>query len=218
MVSWQEFFQIEKQKPYFQSATDFVAAERKAGKVVYPEEDLVFSALDMTPLEKVRVIILGQDPYHGLGQAHGLAFSVLSGVQIPPSLRNIFKEIKDDIGGDVPVSGCLNSWAGQGVLLLNTVLTVEAGRPASHVGIGWEEFTDQVIAVLNDTKKDLVFLLWGAHAQKKGKHINRDKHLVLEAPHPSPLSAHRGFFGCGHFSKTNTWLMERSLEPIDWSL
>lgn len=218
MRNWKEFFYIEKQKPYFRSILDFVAAERKAGKVIYPEDGQVFSAFEMTPLENVRVVILGQDPYHGPGQAHGLAFSVLSGVRVPPSLKNIFKEIRNDIGCDIPPDGCLDAWARRGVLLLNSVLTVESGEPASHAGVGWEEFTDQVVNILNDRSKGLVFLLWGAYAQKKGRYINRDKHLVLGTSHPSPLSAHRGFLGCRHFSKTNAWMTGRASEPIDWSL
>src|SRR6185312_4984677 len=177
-----------------------------------------FNALNTTPFEKVEVVILGQDPYHGPGQAHGLCFSVLPGVPTPPSLVNIFNELKNDLGIPVSRHGCLQHWAEQGVLLLNAVLTVEAGKANSHQGKGWENFTDACIAHLNNERDGLVFLLWGSYAQKKGQLINRHKHLVLEAPHPSPLSAHRGFLGCKHFSKTNNYLEANGQTPVDWSL
>ncbi|HET8705552.1 MAG TPA: uracil-DNA glycosylase, partial [Pseudomonadales bacterium] len=188
------------------------------GAVIYPRGDEYFNALDSTPFNKVKVVILGQDPYHGPGQAHGLCFSVRKGVPFPPSLRNIFEEIKRDLGIAPPRHGCLEHWAAQGVLLLNAVLTVEEGQAAAHAGKGWEHFTDRVVRELSEHRSNLVFLLWGGYAQKKGAVIDRDKHLVLETVHPSPLSAHRGFFGSGHFSKTNQYLVEHGQLPIDWSL
>lgn len=185
---------------------------------IHPK-DQVFSAFDMTPFEDVRVVILGQDPYHGAQQAHGLAFSVLPGVKIPPSLRNMYKELADDIEGFVPPThGYLASWAKQGVLMLNTVLTVEEGKAHSHAKCGWETFTDHIIAQLNERNEPIIFLLWGAHAQKKGQAIDESKHFVLNAPHPSPLSARRGFFGCKHFSRTNELLKSQNLSVIDWRL
>lgn len=196
----------------------FLRAEKAAGKAIYPPGRQMFAALDAVPFEAVKVVILGQDPYHGPGQAHGLSFSVPPGVPIPPSLLNIFKEIERDLGLPVPRHGCLAHWAAQGVLLLNAVLSVEAGKAGSHAGRGWEGFTDAVIAALSREREGLVFLLWGSYAQKKGELIDRERHCVLKAPHPSPLSAHRGFFGCGHFGKTNRWLQGRGLAPIDWSL
>lgn len=196
----------------------FLRAEKAAGKAIYPPGRQMFAALDAVPFEAVKVVILGQDPYHGPGQAHGLSFSVPPGVPIPPSLLNIFKEIERDLGLPVPRHGCLAHWAAQGVLLLNAVLSVEAGKAGSHAGRGWEGFTDAVIAALSREREGLVFLLWGSYAQKKGELIDRERHCVLKAPHPSPLSAHRGFFGCGHFGKANRWLQGRGLAPIDWSL
>ena len=196
----------------------FLRAEKAAGKAIYPPGRQMFAALDAVPFEAVKVVILGQDPYHGPGQAHGLSFSVPPGVPIPPSLLNIFKEIERDLGLPVPRHGCLQHWADQGVLLLNAVLSVEAGKAGSHAGRGWEGFTDAVIEALSREREGLVFLLWGSYAQKKGELIDRQRHCVLKAPHPSPLSAHRGFFGCGHFGKANRWLQGRGLAPIDWSL
>jgi len=193
-------------------------SEKAKGKRIYPSGRNIFSALDATPFEQVKVVILGQDPYHGPGQAHGLCFSVLPGVDVPPSLQNIFKEIERDLGIARPGHGYLMSWARQGVLLLNSVLTVEAGNAGSHQGKGWEGFTDHIVERLNAERDGLVFLLWGSYAQAKGKIIGNHRHCVLRAPHPSPLSAHRGFLGCGHFSAANRWLAGRGLTPIDWSL
>jgi uracil-DNA glycosylase len=217
--TWQEIIRQQQSQPYFQQINDFVEQQRRDGKVVYPPENQVFSAFDMTPFEDVRVVILGQDPYHGAQQAHGLAFSVLPGVKIPPSLRNMYKELADDIEGfEAPTHGYLESWAQQGVLMLNTVLTVEEGKAHSHAKCGWETFTDHIISQLNERAEPIVFLLWGAHAQKKGQAIDEKKHFVLSAPHPSPLSARRGFFGCKHFSQTNELLKSQNLPAIDWCL
>jgi uracil-DNA glycosylase len=217
--TWQEIIRQQQSQSYFQQINDFVEQQRRDGKVVYPPENQVFSAFDMTPFEDVRVVILGQDPYHGAQQAHGLAFSVLPGVKIPPSLRNMYKELADDIEGfEAPTHGYLESWAQQGVLMLNTVLTVEEGKAHSHAKCGWETFTDHIIAQLNERTEPIVFLLWGAHAQKKGQAIDEKKHFVLSAPHPSPLSARRGFFGCKHFSQTNELLKSQNLPAIDWCL
>ena len=196
----------------------FLRAEKAAGKAIYPPGRQMFAALDAVPFDAVKVVILGQDPYHGPGQAHGLSFSVPPGVPMPPSLLNVFKEIERDLGLPVPRDGCLQAWAAQGVLLLNAVLSVEAGHAGSHAGKGWEGFTDAVIEALSREREGLVFLLWGAYAQKKGDLIDRQRHAVLKAPHPSPLSAHRGFLGCGHFGKANRWLKARGLAPIDWGL
>ncbi|WP_414828296.1 uracil-DNA glycosylase [Alteromonas sp. H39] len=217
--SWHDVLGPEKQKPYFQALIQKVDAERAAGKTIYPAQEEVFSALKATPLEQVKVVILGQDPYHGPDQAHGLSFSVQPGVKIPPSLRNIYKELSTDIPGfTVPEHGNLTSWAKQGVLLLNTVLTVEQGKAHSHAKFGWETFTDAVIEAVNTTNDTVVFMLWGSHAQKKGRTLDRERHLVLEAPHPSPLSAHRGFFGCQHFSQANAYLQQHGKQPIDWQV
>ena len=217
--TWQEIIRQQQSQSYFQQINDFVEQQRRDGKVVYPPENQVFSAFDMTPFEDVRVVILGQDPYHGAQQAHGLAFSVLPGVKIPPSLRNMYKELADDIEGfEAPTHGYLESWAQQGVLMLNTVLTVEEGKAHSHAKCGWETFTDHIISQLNERAEPIVFLLWGAHAQKKGQAIDENKHFVLSAPHPSPLSARRGFFGCKHFSQTNELLKSQNLPAIDWCL
>ena len=216
--SWQAVLQQEFAKPYMQQLREFLLQEKQAGKHVYPPGPQIFNALNSTPLPTVKVVILGQDPYHNPGQAHGLCFSVLPGVEPPPSLLNIYKELQRDVGFTPPPHGYLQSWASQGVLLLNAVLTVERFKAASHQGKGWEQFTDAVVSVLNEQGRDLVFLLWGSHAQKKGQHISRSRHLVLESPHPSPLSAHRGFLGNGHFSKTNRWLVEHGKTPIDWQL
>ncbi|NCB59547.1 MAG: uracil-DNA glycosylase [Gammaproteobacteria bacterium] len=219
MQTWSDVLGQEKQQPYFQETLNFVRQEREAGKVIYPPAADVFNAFKYTEFADVKVVILGQDPYHGPNQAHGLCFSVLPGVAVPPSLVNIYKELQKDIPGfEIPPHGYLLSWAQQGVLLLNTVLTVEAGKAHSHASLGWEKFTDRVIAALNDHREGLVFLLWGNHAQKKGQYIDRQRHHVLMAPHPSPLSAHRGFLGCGHFSKTNQFLTEAGQQPITWQI
>ncbi len=197
---------------------DFLVTRKQHQAVMYPPGPQIFNALNSTPFESVRVVILGQDPYHGPGQAHGLCFSVLPGVKIPPSLANIYREIESDLGTPRASHGCLQSWAEQGVLLLNAVLTVERGQAGSHQGKGWELFTDNIVQLLNDKRQNLVFMLWGSYAMKKGAVINPRKHLVLKAPHPSPLSAHRGFLGCKHFSHANAYLQEHGIEPIDWSV
>ncbi|MFA0013447.1 uracil-DNA glycosylase [Vibrio lentus] len=217
--TWESIINDEREKAYFQSVLAFVEQQRNSGKIIYPPQEQVFSAFDMTPFESVRVVILGQDPYHGANQAHGLAFSVLPGVKIPPSLRNMYKELAQDIEGfEIPSHGYLDTWASQGVLMLNTVLTVEEAKAHSHAKCGWETFTDTIIAELNQRSEPIIFLLWGAHAQKKGQAIDADKHHVLVAPHPSPLSARRGFFGCQHFSMTNERLSSINQQPIDWTL
>ncbi|WP_105187816.1 uracil-DNA glycosylase [Pseudoalteromonas sp. T1lg48] len=219
MTSWSDLLAAQKQQAYFQETLDYVQQRRAEGVAVYPPKEKVFEAFHATEFDDVKVVILGQDPYHGPNQAHGLCFSVLPGVKPPPSLANMYKELAQDISGfQIPEHGYLQSWAEQGVLLLNTVLTVEQGQAHSHKHLGWEHFTDQVIAALNEQGEGIVFLLWGAHAQKKGKHIDTNKHFVLKAPHPSPLSAHRGFFGCRHFSKANSLLVEQGKKPIDWTL
>ena len=219
MTTWQDALGPQKEAEYFTRLLARVESEREAGKVIYPPQQDVFNALRYTPLESVKVVILGQDPYHGAGQAHGLCFSVLPGVKTPPSLVNIYKELATDIDGFViPEHGTLTSWAEQGVLLLNTVLTVEQGKAHSHAKWGWETFTDAVIDAVNRHQQGVVFLLWGSHAQKKGKHIDTSKHHVLSAPHPSPLSAHRGFLGCKHFSQTNQLLSSQNKSPINWQL
>jgi uracil-DNA glycosylase len=197
---------------------EFLLAEKRAGKVIYPPGPQIFAALDSTPFDAVKVVILGQDPYHGPGQAHGLCFSVRPGVPPPPSLMNIFAELKRDLSVEPPDHGCLLPWARQGVLLLNAVLTVERGRAGSHQGQGWEVFTDAIVDALNRERQGLVFLLWGSPAQAKGSRVDTQRHLVLKAPHPSPLSAHRGFFGCAHFSRANEYLPRHDRAPIDWRL
>ena len=197
---------------------DFLRDEKKKGKEIFPPGNEYFNALNTTPLDRVKLVIIGQDPYHGPGQAHGLCFSVRPGVPVPPSLRNMYKELAQE-GLFTPVNhGCLVPWAEQGVLLLNAVLTVECHRAASHQGRGWEKFTDRVIEVANESTENTVFFLWGSYAQKKGAIIDRERHLVLQAPHPSPLSANRGFFGCGHFTKANDYLLSKGREPINWQL
>ena len=206
------------QRPEMRALSAFLRAEKTAGKRIYPPSSKLFAALDATPFDAVEVVILGQDPYHGAGQAHGLCFSVPPGVPVPPSLDNIFKEIQRDFGIARPDHGCLLPWAQRGVLLLNAVLTVEDGKPGAHQGKGWEGFTDHVIDTLSREREGLVFMLWGAYAQAKGKLIDSRRHCVLKAPHPSPLSAHRGFIGCGHFSAANRWLAGRGAKAIDWSL
>lgn len=219
MPAWQEVLGPVKRADFFQQLMARIDAERAAGKAIYPPASEVFNAFTLTPLDNVKVVILGQDPYHGPGQAHGLCFSVQSGVKTPPSLVNIYKELAQDIEGfHVPEHGNLIAWAEQGVLLLNTVLTVEQGKAHSHAKWGWETFTDAVIKSVNDTQHGVVFLLWGSHAQKKGQNIDTQKHYVLNAPHPSPLSAHRGFLGCRHFSQTNTLLSQQGKTPVNWQV
>jgi uracil-DNA glycosylase len=213
---WLQQISAEFDKPYMAKLRAFLQQQKDAGKAVYPKGGDIFNALNTTPFSNVKVVILGQDPYHGEGQAHGLSFSVPQGVRKPPSLMNIFKEIEAEYGVKMPQSGNLEGWARQGVLLLNATLTVEQDNAGSHQGKGWEEFTDAVIRTLNDRHEHLVFMLWGSYAQKKGAFIDRGKHLVLQAPHPSPLSAHRGFLGCGHFKKANDYLEDKGRAPIDW--
>lgn len=215
--SWKERLADEFRQPYMTDLREFLLERKRTGAVIYPPGKLIFNALDSTPFGQVKVVILGQDPYHGPGQAHGLCFSVREGVEWPPSLRNIYREIADDLGCAPPSSGNLQHWADQGVLLLNAVLTVERGRAGSHQGKGWERFTDRVVSELNTGRDGLVFMLWGSYAMKKGAVIDRRRHLVLTAPHPSPLSAHRGFFGCRHFSRANAWLQQRGEPPIAWA-
>lgn len=217
-TSWKERLGGVFATPELQQLAAFLRAEKAAGKVIYPPASQIFAALDSTPFDRVKVVILGQDPYHGPGQAHGLCFSVAPGVAVPPSLQNIFKEITRDLALPRPMHGCLSAWAKQGVLLLNTVLTVERGLAGSHQGKGWEILTDACIETLNREREGLVFLLWGSHAQAKSRLIDSQRHLILKAPHPSPLSAHRGFLGCGHFSRTNLYLEQSGRSPIDWSL
>lgn len=219
MKTWKDALSEEKQKTYFQQILQYVHNERTAGKVIYPPQNEVFSAFALTEFSDVKVVILGQDPYHGPNQAHGLAFSVKPPVSPPPSLVNMYKELAEDISGfQIPKHGYLVDWAKQGVFMLNTGLTVEQGKAGSHSQIGWEIFTDKVIAQLNEYRENLVFMLWGSHAQKKGRFIDRQRHCVLESPHPSPLSAYRGFFGCKHFSKANEYLINQGISPINWQL
>lgn len=219
MKSWADAIGREKQQPYFQKIIQQVNTERQSGQIIYPPAHDVFNAFRYTEFNQVKVVIIGQDPYHNENQAHGLAFSVQQGVEIPPSLKNIYKELASDIDGfQIPTHGCLKKWADEGVLLLNTVLTVKAHLAHSHKDIGWETFTDKVIEVLNQHRENLVFLLWGNPAQKKGSKIDTARHLVLKAAHPSPLSAHRGFFGCRHFSQTNQYLKDKGISPIDWQV
>ena len=216
--SWRSALADEFRQPYMRALKDFLRERRRGGATIYPPSEQWFNALDSTPVSRVKVVILGQDPYHGPGQAHGLCFSVRPGIAVPPSLANIYKELQRDLGLTPPQHGCLQSWADQGVLLLNAVLTVEQGRAGAHQNQGWERFTDAVIAHLNRERENLVFLLWGSYAQKKGRIIDRQRHLVLTAPHPSPLSAHRGFLGCGHFAQANAYLQATGRSAIDWSL
>lgn len=217
-LAWADVLAEEKQQPYFKEVIAFVERERAAGKSIYPPNAEVFNAIALTPFSQVKVVIIGQDPYHGPRQAHGLCFSVKSPTPPPPSLVNIFTELESDVGIPRPKHGDLTSWARQGVLLLNAVLTVQDGKPGSHANKGWERFTSKIIEELNNRREHLVFLLWGAYAQKKAEHVDRSKHLVLTAPHPSPLSSYRGFFGCKHFSQANAYLARHGAEPIDWSL
>jgi len=216
--SWKPVLQPEMEQPYMGELRNFLGAEYKSGKQIFPKKSEYFEAFKKTAFPDVKVVILGQDPYHGPGQAHGLCFSVRPDVRTPPSLMNIYKELKTDMGVSPADHGYLEAWAAQGVLLLNSVLTVEAGQAASHRKKGWETFTDSVIAALNERENPMVFMLWGSYAQKKGSIVDREKHLVLEAVHPSPLSAHRGFFGSGHFSKANSFLIKNGVAPIDWEL
>lgn len=216
-LTWHDVIGMEKEKDYFQHIMQFVITERTKGKTIYPKEQDVFNAFRFTPFSQIKVVILGQDPYHGPNQAHGLSFSVLPGIKPPPSLLNIYKELATDIDGfQIPSHGYLASWANQGVLLLNTVLTVEAGKAHSHAKIGWERFTDHIIEAIDAHLSDVIFLLWGSPAQKKGQFIDRKKHAVLTSVHPSPLSAHRGFFGCKHFSKANELIAQQGKTLIDW--
>ena len=213
--SWRQVLQPEFDKPYFELLTDFVR-HAYATHQCFPPAKHIFRAFDLCPFDKVRVVIIGQDPYHDVNQAHGLCFSVQQGVPVPPSLVNIYKELNRDLGKPIPTSGDLTHWAEQGVLLLNATLTVEAHKAGSHQGKGWEELTDAAIQAINNQRSNIVFMLWGSYAQRKGKYIDRRKHLVLEAVHPSPLSAYRGFIGCGHFSQANNYLQQHGLAPINW--
>ncbi|WOE74911.1 uracil-DNA glycosylase [Alterisphingorhabdus coralli] len=215
---WKTALADQFRAPYMAALKAFLRAEKEAGKRIFPKGSQYFHALDLTPIDKVKVVILGQDPYHGPGQAHGLCFSVPPGVAPPPSLVNIYKELQRDLGLEPPRHGHLTYWAEQGVLLLNSVLTVQAHEAASHRGQGWEQFTDAVVHAVNDKVEPVVFLLWGSYAQKKAAFVDTSRHLVLSAPHPSPLSAHRGFLGCKHFSQANAFLEEKGRGAIDWSL
>lgn len=217
-TSWQQTLKAEFKKDYMLHLRHFLESELKAGKEIYPHPKDFLAALKATPLEKVRVVILGQDPYHGEGQAHGMSFSVKKGVPIPPSLKNIFKEMERDLKIPPSSHGLLQSWGEQGVLLLNSVLSVEKNKAHSHQGKGWEIFTDKIVEILNQSSRPLIFLLWGAPAQKKALQLDQKKHFILKAPHPSPLSAYRGFLGCGHFSKTNQILQEQKEAAINWAL
>jgi uracil-DNA glycosylase len=216
--SWKEELKGEFEKPYFGPIVNFLQAEKLAGKTIYPPGKLIFNAFSCTPFQNVKVVVIGQDPYHNPGQAHGLSFSVPDGVQPPPSLVNIFKELKEDLGIPIHNSGNLEKWAKQGVLLLNASLTVEANKPMSHSQVGWHYFTDEVIRHVSRDREHVVFMLWGRFAQNKESLIDASKHLVLKAAHPSPLSAYNGFFGSRHFSKANSWLREKGEQPIDWTL
>ncbi len=215
--SWMKVLGQQFEAPYMTKLKAFLKAEKEAGTVVYPKGSEIFNAFNTTPFDKVEVVILGQDPYHGPNQAHGLSFSVRKGVSLPPSLVNIYKEIEAEYGVRMPRVGDLTGWAQQGVLLLNATLTVRQATAGSHQKKGWEEFTDAAIKAIAEEREHIVFMLWGSYAQKKGAIINRRKHLILEAPHPSPLSAHRGFLGCGHFKKANEYLVEHGKKPIDWT-
>ncbi|MEP6748649.1 MAG: uracil-DNA glycosylase [Bacteroidota bacterium] len=215
---WKEVLRHEFTRPYFLQIVTFLRTEKMAGKTIYPPGSLIFNAFNTTPFDDIKVVLLGQDPYHGKGQAHGLSFSVPEGVPPPPSLQNVFKELHSDIGIPVPHTGNLTHWAQQGVLLLNASLTVRANEANSHAKTGWTEFTDAVIKKISDQKQNIVFLLWGKFAQEKQVLIDETKHLILKAAHPSPFSAYNGFFGCHHFSKTNEYLTKNGIDPIDWKL
>jgi uracil-DNA glycosylase len=217
-ASWKEVLKEEFKKPYFKQITEHIKTEKEQGKTIYPPGPLIFNAFEQTPFDNLKVVLLGQDPYHGPRQAMGLSFSVPDGVHPPPSLVNIFKELHDDTGAPIPKTGNLTKWAQQGVLLLNASLTVRAGEPNSHSKIGWHQFTNTVIQKISSEKENIVFLLWGKFAQEKAELINTKKHHILTAAHPSPFAAEKGFFGCRHFSKTNTYLMKLGLDPIDWAL
>ncbi len=217
-AGWKEVLDSEFNKPYFLQIVHFLKTEKNLGKTIYPPGSLIFNAFNTTPFDRVKVVLLGQDPYHGPGQAHGLSFSVPDGFAQPPSLQNIFKELHSDLGVPMPVTGNLTPWAKQGVLLLNAYLTVLARTPMSHASIGWGEFTNGVIQKISDLKKNIVFLLWGKFAQEKQELIDETKHLVLKAAHPSPFSADKGFFGCHHFSRTNEYLVKNGIDPIDWKI
>lgn len=217
-AGWNTQLRSEFEQPYMQELRQFLAQRRREGATVFPPREQMFQAFNSTPFDQVKVVVLGQDPYHGLQQAHGLSFSVLPGVPVPPSLRNIYAELETDLSLTPPQHGYLQSWADQGVLLLNSVLTVEQGAPQSHQGKGWERFTDAAIRALTTHREGLVFMLWGRPAQKKGQFIDRTKHHVLRSPHPSPLSAYRGFLGCKHFSQANAHLVAQGMEPVDWAL
>lgn len=216
--SWRKYLADEFAKDYMKELLAFLKQEKKENKIIYPPESEIFTAFNLTRFDQVKVVILGQDPYHGPDQAHGLAFSVRKGIRIPPSLANIYKELESDMKIYPPQHGNLEAWATEGVLLLNNVLTVECGLAGSHHGKGWEQFTDKVIEVLNDNKESLVFILWGSPAQKKARTVDQNKHLILQSVHPSPLSSYRGFFGSKPFSKTNSYLKEKGLKEIDWNL
>ena len=216
--SWTPYLEGEFHKSYMQELFLFLKKEKESGKNIYPEEKHIFESFRLTPFKDVKVVILGQDPYHGAGQAHGLSFSVKRGIKIPPSLKNIFKELSEDVSIDLPSHGCLEAWAKQGVLLLNAVLTVEEGRAGSHHKKGWEKFTDRVVEILNTKKENLVFILWGDTAQKKAEKVDPHKHLILKSVHPSPLSYYRGFLGSKPFSQANTYLKKQGIQPIDWNV
>jgi len=217
-ATWKEVLKNEFSKPYFEQIALHIKTEKSQGKIIYPPGSLLFNAFDTTPFDKVKVVILGQDPYHGAGQAHGFCFSVQNGIQPPPSLINIFKELNTDIGMPVPDHGNLSAWTNQGVFLLNSSLTVRAAEPMSHSKIGWSNFTDAVIKKISSEKQHIVFLLWGKFAQEKKILIDESRHCILKAAHPSPLSAHAGFFGCRHFSKTNEYLVSKGIDPVNWSI
>ncbi|MCF7815679.1 MAG: uracil-DNA glycosylase [Candidatus Pacebacteria bacterium] len=214
--SWKKAFKNEFNKPYFEKLASSVSEAYCGDELVFPPKELIFNALNLCPLDDLKVVILGQDPYHGAHQAHGLCFSVQEGTKVPPSLQNIYKELQNDLGIPIRTIGDLSSWARQGALLLNATLTVLNGKPGSHQGLGWEQFTNAVIKKISDEKKHIVFLLWGKYAQDKEKFINAQKHLILTAPHPSPFSAYTGFFGCKHFSKANEYLKKHGRQPIEW--
>ncbi len=214
--SWKQLLSEEFNKPYFTAIRQFLKQEKATGKVIFPPGPEIFNAYNLTPPDKVKVVILGQDPYHGTGQAHGLCFSVRKGVKPPPSLVNIYKEMRNDLGFEIPTHGCLESWANQGVFMLNAMLTVEMDKPASHQSIGWQEFTNATIKAISNFRDHIVFILWGAFAQQKAELIDQNKHLIIKSPHPSPFSADKGFFGSKPFSKTNNWLEKHDIEPVNW--